>query len=137
MTVVIQIFYHMIMPAMALLLWFFPFRNVRLGLRTVLLSGVYPIVYSVFSILRGRLLSPAYYPYPFYDPAFVWNTLMKDRPMNLAAAYAIIGAGVIVFGAGLFMALAALLVHIHNRRIDDCAGAESASLSRAQQVFPK
>ena len=117
MTVVIQIFYHMFMPAAALLLYCFPFKNEKLGARTVLLSGVYPIVYSAVSMVRGRLTDPAYYPYPFYDPDFVWGALMKDRPVNLFAAYAIIGAAVIVFGGGLFMALAALLVKLHNKRI--------------------
>ncbi len=117
MTVVIQIFYHMVMPVMALLLYCFPFRNERLGVRTVLLSAVYPIVYSVVSMVRGRVTVPSYYPYPFYDPEFVWRTLMKDRPVNLPAAYAIIGAAVLVLGGGLFMALCALLVKLHNKRI--------------------
>ena len=116
MTVVIQIFYHMVMPASALLLYCFPFRKERLGRRTVLLSGIYPVVYSVFSLIRGRITVPAYYPYPFFDPEFVWRTLMKDRPMNLLAAYAIIGACVALVGCGLFMALCAALVWIHNKR---------------------
>ena len=84
----------------------------------VLLSGIYPVVYSVFSLIRGRFTVPAYYPYPFFDPEFVWRTLMKDRPMNLFAAYAIIGACVAVVGCGLFMALCAALVWIHNKRIE-------------------
>ena len=117
MAVVIQIFYHMVMPAAALLLYCFPFRNDRLGARTVLLSAVYPIVYSVVSMIRGRVTVPSYYPYPFYDPDFVWGSLMKDRPVNLFAAYAIIGAGILVLGGGLFMGLAALLVKLHNKRI--------------------
>ena len=94
----------------------FPFLNERLGKRTVLLSGIYPAVYSVFSLIRGRFTVPAYYPYPFFDPEFVWRTLMKDRPMNLFAAYAIIGACVAVIGCGLFMALCAALVWLHNKR---------------------
>lgn len=117
MTVVIQIFYHMFMPAAALLLYCFPFKNEKLGARTVLLSGVYPVVYSVISMIRGRITVPAYYPYPFYDPEFVWRTLFGERPVNHAAAYAIIGAAVLVLGGGLFMALCALLVKLHNKRI--------------------
>ena len=61
MTVVIQIFYHMFMPVAALLLYVYLFRSGRLGRRTVLLSAVYPVVYSVFSMVRGRLTVPAYY----------------------------------------------------------------------------
>jgi hypothetical protein len=124
MTVVIQIFYHMFMPAAALLLYCFPFRNERLGKRTVLLSGIYPVVYSVFSLIRGRFTVPAYYPYPFYDPDFVWRTLMKDRPMNLFAAYAIIGLCIAAVGCGLFMALCAALVWVHNKRVSKTDQAE-------------
>ncbi len=117
MTVVIQIFYHMFMPAAAFALFLFPFRNERPGRRTVLLSGVYPVVYSVFSMIRGRLTAPHYYPYPFYDPDFVWRAVMKDRPMNLFAAYALIGAGILVLGCGVFTALCALLVRLRNKRL--------------------
>lgn len=117
MTVVIQIFYHMVMPVAALLLYCFPFRNERLGKRTVLLSGIYPVAYSLFSLVRGRFTVPPYYPYPFYDPEFVWRTLMKDRPVNLFGAYAIIALCIAVVGCGLFMALCAMLVWIHNKRV--------------------
>ena len=117
MSAVIQIYYHMIMPPAALLLWFFPFRKERLTVRTVLLSGVYPLAYSVFSIIRGRFSDPTYYPYPFYDPAFVWSTVMKDRLLNLIGAYGIIAA-LLVIGIGSFIAFCAVLVWIHNKRID-------------------
>ena len=117
MTVVIQIFYHMFMPLAAFLLYLFPFRNERLGARTVLLSGVYPVLYSAVSMLRGGLCTPTYYPYPFYDPAFVWTALFKDRPINLFAAYAIISAAVIVLGGGVFTGLSAVLVKLHNKRV--------------------
>ena len=117
MTVVIQIFYHMFMPLAAFLLYLFPFTNERLGRRTALLAGVYPIVYSAVSMARGALIEPAYYPYPFYDPAFVWRTLFGERPVNLFAAYAIICAAVLLLGGGLFAALAAVLIKIRNKRI--------------------
>ena len=117
MTVVIQIFYHMFMPLAALLLYLFPFRNEKLGWRTALLAGIYPVVYSAVSMARGALCSPAYYPYPFYDPAFVWRALFGERPVNLPAAYAIICAAVLLLGGGLFAALAGILIKIHNRRI--------------------
>ena len=116
MTVVIQIFYHMVMPVLALALYCFPFRNDKLGARTVLLSAVYPVVYSVVSVVRGRVVVPSYYPYPFFDPDFVWRALFKDRPVNYTAAYALIGAAVLVLGCGAFMGLAALLVKLHNKR---------------------
>ena len=119
MTVTIQIFYHMFMPSAALLLYLFPFKNEKLGLRTALLAGIYPVVYSAASMARGALVSPAYYPYPFYDPAFVWRALFGERPVNYAAAYAIVCAAVLLLGGGLFAALAAVLVKLHNKRIKE------------------
>ena len=116
MSAVIQIYYHMIMPPVALLLLFFPFRKDQLNKRCILLSGVYPLVYSLFSIVRGQLSDPTYYPYPFYNPEFVWQTVMKPRPLNLIGAYGLI-ALLLVFGIGLFMGLCAVLVWIHNKRI--------------------
>ena len=38
--------------------------------------------------------------------------------MNLFAACAVICAGILVFGGGLFTALCALLVKLHNKRIE-------------------
>ncbi len=112
----IQVYYHMIMPPLALALWFFPFRNEKLGKKCVLLSGVYPFIYSVFSIIRGAFSDPEYYPYPFYNPAFVWQAVRGDESMNTAAAYGII-AVLLVFGISLFMGITALIVLIHNKRV--------------------
>lgn len=115
----IQVYYHMIMPPVALLLWLFPFRKEKIGKKTVLLSGVYPLVYSVFSIIRGAYSDPTYYPYPFYNPAFIWQTFMGDKPLNLLVAYLLI-AVLLVFGISLFIAIAAILVLIHNKRVKGC-----------------
>ena len=111
-----QLYFHVIMVITVLWLWLFPFRNEKLTGKTVLLSGIYPLVYSLFSIVRGALFLPAYYPYPFYKPEFVWALFMKDKPMNLAGAYVFM-ALLLVFGIGLFMVLCTILVVIHNKRI--------------------
>ncbi len=113
-----QIYFHMIMATTVLVLWFFPFKNDKLGAKCILLSGLYPFVYSVFSIIRGTYFTnPAYYPYPFYNPEFVWQTFMKDKPFNIAGAYGFLSL-LLVFGIGLFMAICAILVLIHNKRIN-------------------
>ena len=111
-----QMYFHVVMVAAVLLLWMFPFRNTKLGVKTVLASGIYPLIYSVFSMIRGACFEPTYYPYPFYNPEWIWQTFMKDKPMNLAGAYGLI-AVLLVFGIGLFMVLCAVLVLIHNKRI--------------------
>lgn len=112
----IQVYYHMIMPPLALIFWFFPFTNEKLGKKCVLLSGIYPLVYSIVSIVRGAFSDPTYYPYPFYNPEFIRQTVKGDAPLNLPAAYGII-AVLLVFGISLFMAITAVIVKIHNARI--------------------
>ncbi|MBQ6467908.1 MAG: Pr6Pr family membrane protein [Clostridia bacterium] len=111
----IQVYYHMIMPPVAFIVWLFPFTNEKLTKKTVLLSGIYPFVYSVFSIIRGAFSDPVYYPYPFYNPEFI-GSLFKPEPLSKGASYAVIGV-LLIFGIGLFMACCALIVLVHNKRI--------------------
>lgn len=112
----IQVYYHMIMPVVVLLLWLFPFVNDKIGKRCLVISGIYPLVYSIFSMVRGAISEPTYYPYPFYDPTFIWTTFMKDKPINLAGAYAIIMC-LLVVGISLFVGITAIIALIHNKRI--------------------
>ncbi len=111
-----QMFYHVLMPVVAVSLWCFPLKNEKLGIKCILSSGIYPLAYSVFSIIRGALFEPTYYPYPFYNPAWIWQTFMGDKPMNLAVAYLLI-AVLLAFGIALFIGIEALLVLIHNKRV--------------------
>ena len=112
----IQVYYHMIMPVAVFALWLFPFTNQRLTKKCLIISGIYPLAYSVFSMIRGAVSNPTYYPYPFYNPEFIWQTLMKDKPLNLTAAYLMISALLIV-GISLFVGITALIALLHNKRI--------------------
>lgn len=118
MTVVMQIFYHMFMPVAVIALYLFPVNKEKQGRKTILISAIYPIAYSVFSMIRGRIMVPSYYPYPFYNPEFVWTTLMKDKPINLFVSYAIISLAILILGGGLFMGICAIFVSIHNKRTE-------------------
>lgn len=114
----IQVYYHMIMPVVTVILWLFPPRNKKITRKTVFLSGVYPLVYSLFSMIRGAVSDPTYYPYPFYNPEFIWQTFAKDKPLNLVGAYGII-AVLLVIGIALFIGITAVFALIHNKRIKD------------------
>ena len=111
----IQVYYHMIMPVVVSALWLFPFTNRKLTKKCAVISGIYPLVYSVFSMVRGRISSPTYYPYPFYNPEFIWQSFMADKPINMTAAYLIIVA-LLAVGISLFVGITALIVLIHNKR---------------------
>lgn len=112
----IQVYYHMIMPVAVLILWLFPFTDEKLTKKCLALSGIYPLVYSIFSIVRGAFSNPAYYPYPFYNPEFVWQTVLKDKPINTPAAYLIICA-LLAVGISLFVGITAVIMLLHNKRI--------------------
>lgn len=115
----LQIYFHIIMLIAVLVLWWFPLRNEKLTGKTVLQSGIYPLVYSLFSMARGALFD-GYFPYPFYNPEFVWQAFMKNKPFNAVGAYGFI-ALLLVFGIGLFMLFCAVFVFIHNKRIKKTA----------------
>ena len=112
----LQIYFHIVMPIMVIFLLLNQFTNEKMTKKTVLLSGVYPLIYSIFSMVRGPLVNPVYYPYPFYNPDFIWQTFMKDKPFNAAGAYGLI-AVLLVFGISLFIAICAIIAAIHNKRV--------------------
>lgn len=51
----IQVYFHMIIPPIMLILWFFPFTDRRTNHKTVWAFAIYPFVYSLFSIIRGAV----------------------------------------------------------------------------------
>lgn len=114
---IMQSYFHIFMPIVVMVLLFFPFTNEKITKKGVLLSGVYPLVYSLFSIIRGPFTNPTYYPYPFYKTDFLWETFMKDKPFNLVGAYGIM-AVLLVFGISLFIGICAILALIHNKRTE-------------------
>ena len=112
----LQIYFHIVMPIAVIFLLIFPLGFERVSKKAVILSGIYPLVYSIVSMIRGPLVDPVYYPYPFYNPEFIWNTFMKDKPFSAVGAYGII-AVLLVFGISLFIIICAIIALVHNKRI--------------------
>lgn len=111
----IQVFHHMIVPVFMLMLWFFPAADKKISYNKIWIAGIYPFVYSVFSIIRGAFSNPTFYPYPFYQPIFFWNMLFGDKPLNPVPAYLIM-IPVLVAGIMLFIFAAFIIALIHNKR---------------------
>lgn len=111
----IQVYHHMIIPPLMLILFLFPATNKKADKKCVWYAGIYPLVYSVFSIIRGVFSNPTFYPYPFYRPEFIWDLFLKGKEMNLALAYLLM-LPVLVVGIGIFIALARLLLFIQDKR---------------------
>lgn len=112
----IQVYYHMLMPPFMLVLWLFPMSNEKIPGKNIWLAGIYPLAYSIFSIVRGAFSQPQFYPYPFYRPDFIWDIFVKNSPVNMFKAYLLM-LPVLVAGIMLFIGAAKLTALLHNKRI--------------------
>ena len=119
----IQVFHHMIIPPFTVLLFLLPPTERTVPKKSVWLVGIYPFVYSLFSIVRGALTSKHFYAYPFYRPDFFWNMFFKDRPLNTLYAYLLLFA-MLTVGIGLFVLIAAALRLINNRIVSNMSNTE-------------
>lgn len=63
----VNVVVHMLVPVAALIDWLVLPAGRRLPWSAALVGLVTPVVYSVYTIVRGALIG--FYPYPFYDPA--------------------------------------------------------------------
>ncbi len=112
----IQVFHHMIVPPLMLVLWFFPATDQKVCHRRVWLVGIYPLVYSLLSIVRGAVLEPPFYVYPFYDPSFFWKMFFADKPINLPLAYLLM-LPILIVGIMLFILVARIMIYINDKRV--------------------
>lgn len=110
----VQIFHHMVTPPLMIILYLLPPTDRKTELRKIPIVGIYPFVYSVFSIIRGAVSDPEFYVYPFYRPDFFWNIFLKGRELNLPAAYALLFP-MLICGIGVFLLLALILTLINNK----------------------
>lgn len=111
----IQVYHHMIIPPLMLILFLFPATNKTADRKCVWYAGIYPLIYSVFSIIRGAVSDPTFYPYPFYRPEFIWDLFVKNKEFNLPLAYLLM-LPVLAVGIGIFIILARLLMLIQDKR---------------------
>jgi uncharacterized protein YacL len=58
---------HYIMPIVIALDWFIDLPKVRIAFKQALVWMVFPVVYVVYSLIRGRIVG--WYPYPFVNPS--------------------------------------------------------------------
>ncbi|BDZ51881.1 hypothetical protein GCM10025867_41220 [Frondihabitans sucicola] len=65
----VNVVVHMLMPVVVLVDWIILPPSVRFRFVTALVGLVFPIAYSVYSLVRGAIT--AFYPYPFYNPKAV------------------------------------------------------------------
>ncbi len=110
----VQVFHHMIMPPFMLILFLIPPTDEKIQRKKLWIIGIYPFVYSVFSIVRGAGSNPQFYPYPFYRPEFFWNMFFNGKELNTASAYLLM-LPMLILGISVFVLLSLILSLIHNR----------------------
>lgn len=130
----IQVYFHMIVPPLMLILWFFPFADKRIKHSYVWYFAIYPLVYSVFSIMRGALGTMHFYPYPFYKPEFIWS-VFSSAPVNYAAAYVLM-ALVLAVGLMLFVGIGRLTVLVNDKMTDRFFAADRLRYTRTPVAVP-
>ena len=113
----IQVFHHMIVPPLMVILWFFPATDNRISHKKLPYFGIYPFVYSLFSIVRGAVSNPTFYPYPFCRPDFIISMISPDKPVNDIIGYLLM-IPLLIVGIGLFIGVARLVILINDKRVD-------------------
>ena len=110
----VQIFHHMIIPTVSVILFFIPPTSRKIEIKKLPIVGIYPFVYSVFSIARGAVSDPQFYAYPFYRPDFFWNMFFKGQEIKMASAYLLM-LPMLILGIGVFLLIALVLTLIYNK----------------------
>ena len=122
----IQIFHHMIIPPVMVILFFLPPTDRKIPVKNLWLVGIYPFVYSLFSIARGALSSLHFYAYPFYRPEFFWDMFFKGKQMSALSGYLLM-LPMLILGIGVFVLIAAVLRLINNRIVRNMSNTEVMS----------
>lgn len=113
-----QVLHHMVNPVALLVFWLRQGSEPAVPKRVLPVVGIYPFVYSVFCIIRGALFKPVFYAYPFYNPHFILDVIAKNKDVGLIWGYVTM-LPLLVFGISVFIAMAAVLLAVHNRQTKD------------------
>lgn len=127
----IQVYFHMIIPPFMLILWFFPLSSARVKHTGVWYFAIYPLAYSIFSIIRGAVGKMHFYPYPFYRPEFIWSFFSKSETVNYPLAYFLMTL-VLMAGMLLFIGIGRLMILINDKRVDKTFAAIEPSYKREE-----
>ena len=103
----VNVVHHVLMPAAVVLDWVVLPPRRLLPLRTAAGWVIVPVVYTVYSVVRGA--DVGFYPYPFFDPSAVGG------PVGVAAYCAVL----LVAFVALALVVRGLGNALHRRRIRD------------------
>lgn len=101
----VNVIVHMLMPIVVVLDWIILPPVVRFRFVVALVGLVFPVVYSVYSLVRGAVTS--FYPYPFYNPDAVGGA--SGVTLYLIA---------LVVGLAVLSVLVLLIARVRTRRAE-------------------
>ncbi|HEX3912340.1 MAG TPA: Pr6Pr family membrane protein [Steroidobacteraceae bacterium] len=87
---------HYAMPVLFLAYWWFNFPKGALRWTHPLLWGLYPTLYLVYVLIRGRLIGT--YPYGFIDPQAIGYERMMINALGLLGVFIVLGLVLIALG---------------------------------------
>lgn len=107
---------HMITPAVMTAFWFVPVNKKPIHIvKSSLLYLIYPVLYFVFSIIRGAVVN--FYPYPFLNGRQMWTFIFADKEYNGTIGILLLVAVVVIFSA-MFFGIGCGLNKIHNATVN-------------------
>lgn len=104
---------HLIMPLFFTTIWFLPNNEKKLAFKDTLLWLIFPLIYFIFSMIRGAFTN--FYPYPFLDP----NIL--GQLWNFLNGYFMVGVAFVLL-VGVFIGIGYLLMLLRNKIISKYGG---------------
>lgn len=113
---VINAYNHIVMPIFMVVLWFCFYKGQMLKKRFILITLLFPTLYFAFSLIRGSIMQPNWYPYPFINPRFLWGSIYGDVEFEIAKGYGMF----FVFLLGitlLFISIAIVLRVFRNKQL--------------------
>jgi hypothetical protein len=82
--------FHYVVPVLMLLGWLLFGPRPRIGVRTVLLAMIWPVMWLAYTLLHGAVSS--WYPYPFVDVATYGYRRVLLYCLGVTAVFAVIAA---------------------------------------------
>lgn len=112
---VVNVWCHVLTPVFFTVFWFFPLSDKAFPvLKTSAKYLIFPLIYFIFSIIRGGIVD--WYPYPFLNSVQLWNILFKNQEYKSTPGMLLFIVVFIVLCL-IFVVFGTVLNVIHNRRV--------------------
>jgi hypothetical protein len=93
---VADVLLHYIIPVLFLIYWWFNFPKGALRWTYPLLWGLYPTVYLIYVLIRGRIIGS--YPYGFIDPIAIGYQRTMINAVGLLLVFIVLGLILVALG---------------------------------------